>query len=74
MKQFDKRSKTLTEQFENINWIENSGVSPEELKEMYSHIMSECENQPKNIIKAKVFDMVLRNSRIAIDKEDIFQD
>lgn len=74
MKQFDKRNKNLTEQFENINWIENSGVSPEELKEMYSRIMSECETLPKNIIKAKVFDMVLRNSRIAIDKEDIFQD
>ena len=34
MKQFDKNNKRLCSQFENIQWIEESGVSPEQLEEM----------------------------------------
>ena len=36
--------------------------------------MQNCGDLPKNIIKAKTFEMILKNSRIAIDKDDIFQD
>ena len=33
MKAFDKNNTNLTHQFDNINWIENSGMSEEELKD-----------------------------------------
>lgn len=74
MRQFDKSNKRLCSQFENIEWITESGVSPEELKLKLEAIMQNKEGLPKNIMKAKTFDVILRYSRIAIDKDDIFQD
>lgn len=74
MKQFDKSNKRLCSQFENIEWITDSGVSPEELKLKLEAIMQNEEGLPKNIMKAKTFDVILRYSRIAIDRDDIFQD
>ena len=74
MKIYGKQNANLRDQFNNIEWITHSGVSPEELKEMYNSIMQNCGDLPKNIIKAKTFEMILKNSRIAIDKDDIFQD
>ena len=74
MKQFDKNNEKLCRQFENIEWIADSGVSPEELNAQHARIMQNEEGLPKSLIKAKTFDMILRLSPIAIDKDDIFQD
>ncbi len=74
MKNYNNKNSNLRNQFDNIKWNADSGVSPEELKEMYNSIMQNCGDLPKNIIKAKTFEMILKNSRIAIDKDDIFQD
>ena len=74
MKNFDKNNKRLCCQFDNIEWIEESGVSPEKLNSLYDEIMKNDEALPKNLIKANTFAMILNHSRIAIDKDDIFQD
>ncbi|MCR4719348.1 MAG: hypothetical protein K5768_06940 [Firmicutes bacterium] len=72
MKIFDKENQSLVNQFDNINWIENTGISPEELKLSVDKLIKE--NYPKPILKAKIFGLILEKSRIAIDKDDIFQD
>lgn len=74
MKTFDKTNFQLRNQFDNIQWIEETGISPEELNELYNKIMKNEESLPKCILKAMTFEMILKNARIAIDKEDIFQD
>lgn len=74
MKKFDSENKRLLTQFENIEWIEESGVSPEELTAMYDEFIKNSTGLSRAIIKAKTFEMILEKSRIAIDKDDIFQD
>ena len=74
VKQFDKNNKRLCNQYNNIEWIEDSGVSPEELQILYETFMTNNIDLPKNIIKAKTFEMILDHSRIALDKDDIFQE
>lgn len=73
MKQFDRNSERLRNQFENIAWIPESGVSPKELEQMYQQLIRDTAAQPRNIIKAKTFQMILQHSRIAVIPEDIFQ-
>jgi len=72
MKKFDRNNKALINQFNNIRWIENSGICEEELRNLCSELMQK--NLPKSILKAKTFEMILEKSRIAIIEEDIFQD
>ena len=72
MKKFDKNNTGLINQFENIEWIETSGYSEEELNVLYNSLMKE--SYPKAILKAKTFEMILEKARIAIVKDDIFQD
>lgn len=74
MKVFDKTNERLRNQFKNIQWIEESGVTPEELNILYDKIMKNEESLPKCILKARTFEMILKNSRIAIDEDDVFQD
>lgn len=74
MKSFYQNQKILREQFNNICWIEESGVNEEQLRELYNELMQEDKKYNRAIIKAKLFEMLCTKSRIAIDKEDIFQD
>ena len=74
MKTYDRQNVNLTEQFKRINWVENSGFSADELKAEYEKFYEKVKNEPKSIIKALTYDFVLKNARIAIDREDIFQD
>jgi hypothetical protein len=74
MKIFDKNNQSLINQFKNTEWIEESGVSAQELADICNKITKNEEGFSKCIIKAKTFAAILENSRIAIDKDDIFQD
>lgn len=74
MKKFDKNIERLCSQFENICWIENSGISEAELKAEANKLTENKEGLPKAITKAKTFELIAIHSRIAIDKDDIFQD
>ena len=72
MKVFDKEKISLTNQFDNINWIDNSGLGEECLNQKFLAIQNS--GLSKNLIKANCFKLILEKSRIAGDKEDIFQD
>ena len=74
MKKFNKNNLLLTNQFKNIKWIDDSGISPEELAMLSEEITENKNNLPKCIVKAKTISLILSKSRIAIDTEDIFQD
>ena len=74
MKKFDKKNEKLKNQFKNIEWIENSGLSNEKLTELYNELNLNKSNLSKAILKAQTFKTLLENSQIAVDKEDIFQD
>lgn len=74
MKKFDKNNQLLINQFKDIKWIEESGISPEELTTLSNEITENKDNLPKCIVKAKTIALILTKSRIAIDTEDIFQD
>lgn len=74
MKCFDRSNQRLRNQFDHIAWLEESGLSPEELEKRFAVIMENKEALPVNLMKASVFDLLLRHARIAIDRDDIFQD
>lgn len=74
MKKFDKNNTGLCNQFENIRWIVESGISESELKIAIDKLTENQEGLSKAIIKAKTFELIATHSRIAIDKDDIFQD
>lgn len=74
MKCFDKRNQRLCNQFDHIAWLEDSGLSFEELEKRFDIIMENKEALPVNLMKAKTFDLLARHARIAVDRDDIFQD
>ncbi len=72
MLNFEKDREVLENEFNNIRWIEETGISETELLKEYNIIMNS--NMPKAIKKASLFEMISNKSRIAVDKKDIFQD
>ena len=69
---FEKVKTALENSFNAINWIEDSGISEEKLKKEIESIA--CSNSSRSIAKAKIFELIATRSRIALDKQDIFQD
>lgn len=74
MKKFNKNNAELCNQFDNICWIEESGIGEAELKAAVDKLTENKEGLSKAVVKAKTFELIATSSRIAIDKEDIFQD
>lgn len=74
MKTFKIDNPAFTNQFINIAWIEESGVSENELRTLYDELMKEDGKESRALLKAKLFALLCEKSRLAIDKEDIFQD
>lgn len=69
---FEKNKEMLAKEFENIQWIENSGLTTEEIEQAVNLI--ETQYKSKALIKAKSFECVANNAKIAVDKFDVFQD
>lgn len=69
---FETKKKKLEGQFENIEWIEASGISEKELLHESEDLMHS--ELSRIMIKAKTFKLIANSSRIAVDKDDIFQD
>ncbi len=74
MKKFDKSNARLCGQFDNICWLEDSGISEAELRLAAKGLTENGNGFSKALIKAKTFALIAEKSRIAIDKDDIFQD
>lgn len=62
----------LEKQFEAPEWIEESGIELSELREKAQAIT--FSDLPKITAKAKTLELILSEGRIAVDKNDIFQD
>lgn len=74
MMQFENVREKLASQYADIKWIKESGLDEASLKEGYHQLMAALEGAPKPIIKARTFEYLVKNGRIAIDEQDIFQD
>lgn len=74
MKKFDKQNEQLLNQFKHIQWDVESGLSEDELLDCYNQLMLNEKCLSKALIKAKTYELLASKSRIAVDKEDIFQD
>ena len=71
---FYENQEHLNNQYLNPQWITNSGLAPEVLETGANTLIKNMEGQPKPLVKAKVFDYILRNGRIDVDPTDWFQD
>lgn len=71
---FDLNRKELEKQFEQIDWIVHNGVDEAALIAAYEELLQSTKGQPKALIKAKTFELILTKAPIAIDRYDIFQD
>jgi len=74
MKKFDQKNKSLREQFADISWLSDSGVSEVEFIQLFQELMENKEGLSRVILKARTFEMIMQKARIAVDKEDVFQD
>lgn len=74
MTKFENVREKLANQYTDIQWIQESGLDETSLKEGYHKLMASMKGAPKPIMKARTFEYLLQNGRIAIDEEDIFQD
>ena len=74
MKTFPKDDHTLRTQFDSIAWIEESGLQESELRALYNELMQRSESESHAILKAELFALLCEKSRLAIDRDDIFQD
>jgi len=69
---FEAARSNIADQYENISWIEGSGLSKEALIAVGDEMEKRYENA--NLIRANLFAYIAENARLAIDREDIFQD
>ncbi len=74
MKKFDFDNKDLRNQYQSISWIEESGLSSDALLSEFEALMEEGKAENHAILKAKAFRLICEKSRLAVDKEDIFQE
>ena len=74
MKKFDKNNISLRQQFDSVSWLEDSGLSESELRAEALKLTENGSDLSHAIAKARTFELILKKSRIAIDREDIFQD
>ena len=74
MKTFDANNQSLRNQFQNVNWIKESGLDENELGVLYEDFMKNGSGENRALLKAKLFSLICSKSQIAIDKDDIFQD
>lgn len=74
MKKFDKDNARLTKQFDEIDWICDSGLDKKDLIKEYESIMENNVGLSKTMMKANTYKLISTKARIAIDKDDIFQD
>lgn len=64
----------LDKEYQNIQWLEGSGLDKEQLVELVLKLTEEEKHLSKSVLKAKALELVAQKARLAIDKEDIFQE
>lgn len=61
-------------QYRNINWQADSGLSHEQLTAKVLAMTREHWNSPRPIVKARALELIAKEARLAIDPQDIFQE
>ena len=69
---FDAVREKLEGQFQNVQWIEGSGLDKDALMEKLTEL--DGQQLSATMFRAKAFALIAEKARIAVDKEDIFQD
>ena len=74
MKNFNFDNKNLRNQYDFIEWIEESGITEEALLSEFDAQMKLDGKVSRAVLKAKLFALICEKSCLAIDKDDIFQE
>lgn len=69
---FEEKRGLLAGQFEAPNWIRGESMSLQELEEEVLRL--ERSDLPRTLIRARSFELIASKGRIAVDREDLFQD
>ncbi|MBQ7386739.1 MAG: hypothetical protein IJW03_01090 [Clostridia bacterium] len=69
---FEAKKGALRSQFTKTHWIDDSGLATEELLPLVKK--AEENYASREVAKAKTLELIVSRGRIAIDKDDIFQD
>ena len=69
---FENVRSKLEDQFQNIQWVEGSGLDKDSLIPLLDAL--EVQYPSAALIRANAFALIAQKARIGVDKEDIFQD
>jgi formate C-acetyltransferase len=69
---FANDQSVLRRQFDQIAWDETSGLSAARLAEKAAGLARELADQPRSLIKARIFALILREAQIKIEPKDVF--
>jgi formate C-acetyltransferase len=72
--QFEKDREHLANQYDQPHWNELSGLNEEQLKAESSRLLNLLAEQPRSIIKARLYELIMRNAQLDIDPADWFAD
>lgn len=70
---FDLQKPQLDKQYDNINWLQDSGITKAQAQEKVEQLLCD-KTLSVPMARAKALCYTINNCRIAIDKTDIFQD
>ena len=68
---FDRKS-ALEKQYDNIEWLADSGLSKDELLPLAEKMYDEYKVESVALARSKVFEYLLKNGRISVAEDDIF--
>lgn len=71
---FEERRSRIAGQFENVQWLAGSGLDAQALEAELARFEKENSHLSRPVLRARSIEFVIRNARIAVDVEDIFQD
>ncbi len=71
---FDEKKEYTKNQFISPQWLEDSGYDYDKLRTKCEELEYSMTGEHRDIIKARVFEFILNNGQIALDKDDIFSD
>lgn len=74
MKSFDGTRASLREQYKNIPWLRESGLTEDALRSACEQLREENPEENHALLKAQIFALICEQGRIAIDPEDLFQE
>ena len=72
--QFEQDREHLAHQYDQPRWNELNGMTPEQLNMAANRLLDSLAGQPKPIIKARLYELVLLHGQLDLDPADWFSD